>query len=77
MPGDIPTVTANEVRRALEEAGFVAMRQQGSHLTLRHPETRRSTTVPIHRGDVKPRLVELIIKQAGLTREDFLPLPRR
>ena len=33
--------------RALEKGGFVFQRQKGSHATFRHPETKRTTVVPL------------------------------
>jgi len=70
----LPNVTAKELVRALEKAGFVFQRQKGSHATFRHPETRRTTVVPLHGGDVKRPLLKMILLQAGLTDEDFLKL---
>lgn len=74
MSPRLPNVTAKELVRALEKAGFVFQRQKGSHATFRHPETRRTTVVPLHGGDVKRPLLKMILLQAGLTDEDFLKL---
>jgi predicted RNA binding protein YcfA (HicA-like mRNA interferase family) len=35
-----------------------------------------ATVVPIHAGDLKPELLRTILKQAGLTPEQFLELLR-
>jgi mRNA interferase HicA len=74
MPPRLPSVTAKELARALEKAGFVLQRQKGSHATFRHPETKRTTVVPLHSGDVKRPLLKMILLQAGLTEEDFSKL---
>ena len=58
----------------LEAAGFVFQRQKGSHATFRHPETKRTTVVPMHVGDVKRPLLKMILQQAGLTEEEFRDL---
>jgi predicted RNA binding protein YcfA (HicA-like mRNA interferase family) len=51
----MPQVTATELVRFLTSQGFVDDRQQGSHLTMRHPERGISVTVPVHPGiDVVP-----------------------
>ncbi|MGJ0391879.1 MAG: type II toxin-antitoxin system HicA family toxin [Methylocystis sp.] len=70
----LPSLGAKEVIRALERAGFVFERQKGSHATYRHPETKRTTVVPIHSGDIKRPLLKLIIVQTGLTEEEFRSL---
>jgi mRNA interferase HicA len=61
-----------EIVRALERGGFVVDRQRGSHVTLRHPLTRRSTTVPVHSGRTIPvGTLTGILEDAGLTRSEF------
>jgi predicted RNA binding protein YcfA (HicA-like mRNA interferase family) len=42
-------LTARQVIRTLEKAGFQVQRQVGSHARLRHPDGR-VVTVPIHAG---------------------------
>lgn len=74
MPPRLPNVTAKGLVRALEKAGFVLQRQKGSHATFRHPETKRTTVVPLHSGDVKRPLLKMILLQAGLTEEELLKL---
>ena len=62
---------------ALKRGGFELIRQRGSHVFLKHPDGR-ATVVPIHRGeDLGPGLLRKIIRDADLTREDFLELLRR
>jgi predicted RNA binding protein YcfA (HicA-like mRNA interferase family) len=74
MAPRLPNLSAKEVVRALERAGFVFQRQKGSHATFRHPETKRTTVVPLHGGDVKRPLLKLIVQQTGLTEEEFRKL---
>ncbi len=74
MNARLPTVTARELIRALERAGFVVQRQRGSHVSLRHPGAGRTTVVPAHAGDVKRPLLRMIIAQAGLSEDEFLRL---
>ncbi|MBL1258557.1 type II toxin-antitoxin system HicA family toxin [Methylocystis sp. Sn-Cys] len=74
MTPRLPSLDAKEVARALERAGFVFQRQKGSHATYRHPETKRTTVVPMHSGDIKRALLRLIIEQTGMTEEEFRSL---
>jgi predicted RNA binding protein YcfA (HicA-like mRNA interferase family) len=64
---------AKEVLRRLESAGFELRRQSGSHKVLRHPDGRQ-TYVPMHTGDVPMGTFRSILKQAGLTEEEFRKL---
>ena len=68
----LPVVSGRRTIRALERAGFVFDRQQGSHVTLRHKERRRSATVPVHGNEDLPSgTLRSILRQAGLTAEEF------
>jgi len=67
-----PVLKPREVCRVLEAMGFVLVRQRGSHMQYRHADGR-GTTVPNHPGrDVSPVLLRQIIKDIGLTLEEFL-----
>lgn len=70
----LPGVTPRELVAALKRDGFVERHQKGSHLYLWHPAKRRLTAVPMHPGDVNRKLVHAIVKQAGLTTDEFLKL---
>jgi predicted RNA binding protein YcfA (HicA-like mRNA interferase family) len=61
---------AREVLARLQRAGFVARRQSGSHIVLRHPDGRQ-TYVAIHTTDVPTGTFRAILKQSGLTEEQF------
>lgn len=70
----LPRANAREMVNALLR-GFFEDYQDGSHLALYHPTTRRRTTVPMHPGDLGPRLTHKILKQAGLSPDEFRTLP--
>ncbi len=73
--GRLAGITANEVIRKLRRAGFVFDRQaKGSHEIWWHPASPRRTTVPRHAGDLPEATVAAIVRQAGLTTEEFLAL---
>jgi len=59
---------------ALKRIGFIEHHQKGSHLYLWHPQQLRMTSVPMHPGDVKSGTLRAIVKQAGLTDEQFREL---
>lgn len=67
-------IAPEKVIRALERAGFERIRQRGSHVFLKHPDGR-ATVVPVHKGeDIGRGLLRKIMKDAKLTREEFLEL---
>ncbi|MGQ9555529.1 MAG: type II toxin-antitoxin system HicA family toxin [Anaerolineae bacterium] len=73
--GRLAGFTATEVIRRLRRAGFVFDRQaKGSHEIWRNPITRARTTVPNHPGDLPEGTVRAIVRQAGLSVEEFLEL---
>lgn len=67
----LPRVSGREVVRALRKIGYDRDRQRGSHIVLRQtaPPHRR-ITVPDHKEVAKGTL-RAIIRQAGLTVEEF------
>ncbi len=73
--GRLAGFKADEVIGKLRRAGFVFDRQRkGSHQIWRNPETGRRTTIPRHPGDLPEGTVAAIVKQAGLTADEFLEL---
>jgi predicted RNA binding protein YcfA (HicA-like mRNA interferase family) len=70
--GTLPVLKAKEIAAILDRLGFNEIRQKGSHKQFRHPDGR-GTTVPFHQGrDISPILLKQIIKDIGLTVDEFL-----
>lgn len=69
----LPVVSAHECISALEKIGFQVKRQKGSHITLIRDNPYRRVTVPNHR-EIKSGLLRRIIRDAGLTVEEFSDL---
>ena len=69
----LPSISGRECIRALEKAGFVAIRQKGSHVFMRRDNPFAQTVVPnhkvIHQGTLRN-----IIRQADMTVDEFLAL---
>ncbi|MBI3933257.1 MAG: type II toxin-antitoxin system HicA family toxin [Acidobacteria bacterium] len=75
MSRQLPSVSPKQVLRALQKAGFSVHHVTGSHYVLKpskNPTLR--VTVPYHNRDLKLGTLRSIIRQAGLTFEDFLEL---
>ena len=73
----LPVVSGNQVIKALGKAGFYIHHQKGSHVTLRKEEDHQVhivvPVVPVHQV-VKKGTLRSIIKDAGLTVEEFVEL---
>ena len=68
----ISALRAREIIRAMERLGFVAIRQRGSHIRLRHPDGRYAS-VPYHGAtEFRREFVLEILKQARVDVSDFL-----
>lgn len=70
----LPACKPAAVIRALERAGLYLDHSTGSHRYFRHPRRPGLVTVPFHNRDLKRGTLLAILKQAGLTREEFLAL---
>ena len=76
MTTKLPRTTGIKVVRALQRAGWYVDYQHGSHVYLRHPDRpNMRVTVPVHPGEViKPKTLQSIMKQAGLSVTEFQEL---
>lgn len=74
--GRLPRVTADEVIRVLERAGFFLARQSGSHKIYKNKEGGR-VTLPYHAGrTLHPKVLQSILRDANLTVGEFRGLLR-
>lgn len=70
----LPVVTANKIIKALEKIGFQAVRQKGSHVRMRH-EDSRVVTIPVHQGKtIGKGLLRKILRDADLSIEELIEL---
>lgn len=68
----LPVASGKDVIKALSKIGYYVRDQKGSHVHLRHPY-RKPLTVPDH-PEIARGTLRAIIKDAGLTLEEFLDL---
>lgn len=69
----LPQLAAVELIKILSKLGFKILRQEGSHIFLRHADGR-TTVVPNHPGRKLDRglLNKIIRKDIQISREDFM-----
>lgn len=70
----LPVLSGEELIKALEKTGFKKVRQKGSHVSLKKGEYK--TIVPMHDKLARGTLLG-ILKQSGLSREDFQKLLKK
>ena len=71
----VPSISYIKVINALQRAGFIVVRQKGSHIRLqkRADDEIIKITVPAHKP-IKRSTLSHIIKSAGLTVDEFIDL---
>ena len=76
IDGKLPVLDGRRVVRALTRAGFTTDRIAGSHhVMVFSGEPMRTVTVPVHSSrELNPGTLRSIIKQAGLSLEEFKAL---
>ena len=62
---------SKELERILLKNGWIPVNQVGSHRHYKHPEKPGKITIPIHKGDLKPKTAYSILKQAGIQKGDL------
>jgi predicted RNA binding protein YcfA (HicA-like mRNA interferase family) len=75
MAPKFANLKAREVVRALQRAGFRILETSASHVHLKHPIRPGRITIPYHgRFDLPKHIVKSIVRQAGLSNEEFFRL---
>jgi len=70
----MPSGTARDFQAAARKLGFSKTRQTGSHERWNHPDGR-AVTIPLHGGqEIGPPLFFKILRQLGISQEDFQKL---
>ncbi len=72
---EVPSLSYRKVINAFQRAGFIVLRQRGSHIRLQKRTKNEviKITIPAH-NPIKKSTLAKIIKDAGLTAEEFKEL---
>ena len=70
----LPILKPKEVIKILQRAGFYVDHQSGGHIALLNDNTKKRVTLPAHPKDIKKGTLHNIIKQSGLSLEEFVRL---
>lgn len=75
MSNRLPSLKPTEVIRALERAGFFFHHATGSHHYYKHPDKPNvRVSVAVHARELKRGTLVGIIKDAGMTIDEFINL---
>ncbi len=70
----LPSLKPKEIIKILNESGYSEVRQTGSHKHFKKPGKPGIVTVSFHNKDIKQNTLRSIIRQTGLTIEEFIKL---
>jgi predicted RNA binding protein YcfA (HicA-like mRNA interferase family) len=74
----LPLLSAQKVIKILEKEGFQILRLKGSHICLYRKTEKKTLLVVIpNKKEIKIGTLIGILKQANLTREEFLDLLKK
>jgi predicted RNA binding protein YcfA (HicA-like mRNA interferase family) len=75
MSRHLPSVSGRQLLRALQRAGFIVLRQKGSHVSMekKTADGYWRTIVPMHR-EIRPGTLSDILHQSGLTKDQLREL---
>jgi len=65
----------SEVIKKLRQAGFEGPFSGGKHVIMRHPETGRKISIPVHGGrDIPIGTLRAILRRVGISVEEWRKL---
>ena len=71
MSERLPAVKPQQLMRVLEGRGWQLIRTRGSHYVFKHQEFPNRIVVPVHGRELKRGILTAIMKDAGISREEF------
>lgn len=75
MGTKLPVLSAREVLKALAKLGFKPVRQRGSHIVVvKMADSGKVGAVVPNYDEIQSRTLDSILKQARLSKGDFLKL---
>jgi len=72
----LPVVSVNKAIRAFKKLGYLEIRQRGSHIRFRHPDSfRKPLSIPNHKV-LGRGLLRKLIRDANISVEEFKKLAK-
>jgi len=60
--------------KLFQKKGWGIDRQTGSHVVMVHDENPMLLVIPVHSNEIQPELIQSLLKQAGISREEYFEL---
>lgn len=70
MGNPLKLCSGSDAVRKFQKAGWISVRQKGSHVMMTKPGYQWTLSIPQHK-ELGPGLLRKLINQAGLTIEEF------
>jgi len=73
MSPKLPVVSGEQLIRALQQFGYISVRQKGSHVRLRHATDpqRQAVTIPLH-DEIAFGTLKRILRDTRVTVEELI-----
>lgn len=68
----LPAIKPKDIIRKLNSLGFIEDHVTGSHVILYHPHTGKRAVVPYHLKDLPKGTLSSLLREAGITKQDFI-----
>ena len=72
----LPVISGKELIKALEKIGFVTVRQESSHVVVKHSDGRVAT-IPLHREIKKGTLKKGILNPLNISVERLIQILKK
>lgn len=72
----LPPIKSKDLLKVFQKEGFSISRQVGSHVRLVHSDGRK-LTIALHNKEIPKGTLSAILRQAEISRKDFLVLLRK
>ena len=78
MGDKLPSIKPKDMIKILEKLGFYKFRQKGSHIIMIKDDNEVfQPVIPMHSKELKKGTLLSIIRQTGLTKNEFLELRKK
>lgn len=67
----LPAIAPNQLVKIIKKLGFRLDHKTGSHFIFYNPKTKKRVVVSIHSKDLPKGTLMSILKEAGISKEDF------
>ncbi|MEK6981625.1 MAG: type II toxin-antitoxin system HicA family toxin [Candidatus Micrarchaeota archaeon] len=70
-------IPGKKLIKLLNLLGYLEVRHKGSHAILENAQTKKITIVPIRSKDVGVGLILVILREVGISREEYFELLKK